>query len=80
MRDLERAVKELGFIGAHTYPHWFELPPDHRRYYPFYAKCCELDVPIQMQVGQSLVYSPSGRCAASAGRSSSTTSPATSPS
>jgi predicted TIM-barrel fold metal-dependent hydrolase len=56
LRSLERAVKELGFIGAHTYPHWFELPPNDRRYYPFYAKCCELNVPIQMQVGQSLVY------------------------
>jgi hypothetical protein len=56
LRNLERAVKNLGFIGAHTYPHWFELPPNDRRYYPFYAKCCELNVPIQMQVGQSLVY------------------------
>ncbi|MBT3915568.1 MAG: amidohydrolase [Rhodospirillaceae bacterium] len=58
VRDLEHAVTELGFIGAHLYPHWFELAPDHAKYYPFYAKCVELDVPIQMQVGQSLVYSP----------------------
>jgi predicted TIM-barrel fold metal-dependent hydrolase len=26
--------------------------------YPFYAKCVELDIPIQMQLGQSMVYSP----------------------
>jgi predicted TIM-barrel fold metal-dependent hydrolase len=58
VRKLERAVKEQGFIGAHSYPHWFELPPDHARYYPFYAKCVELDVPIQLQVGQSHVYDP----------------------
>jgi uncharacterized protein len=58
VRALEHAVTELGFIGAHLYPHWFELAPDHAKYYPFYAKCVELDVPIQMQVGQSLVYSP----------------------
>lgn len=58
VRELERAVSELGFIGAHLYPHWFELAPDHAKYYPFYTKCVELDVPIQMQVGQSLVYSP----------------------
>jgi predicted TIM-barrel fold metal-dependent hydrolase len=58
VRQLEHAVKELGFIGAHTYPHWFELPPDHAKYYPFYAKCVELDVPIQLQVGQSHVYDP----------------------
>jgi predicted TIM-barrel fold metal-dependent hydrolase len=58
VRELEYAVKELGFIGAHLYPHWFELAPDHAKYYPFYAKCVELDVPIQMQVGQSMIYSP----------------------
>ena len=58
VRQLERAVRDVGFIGAHSYPHWFELAPDHARYYPFYAKCVELDVPIQLQVGQSHVYDP----------------------
>ena len=61
VRGLERAVRELGFIGAHMYPHWFELAPDHARWYPFYAKCVELDVPVQMQVGQSLIYAPEQR-------------------
>lgn len=56
VRALEDAVKNMGFIGAHLYPHWFDLPPDHAKYYPFYAKCCELGIPIQMQVGQSMVY------------------------
>jgi predicted TIM-barrel fold metal-dependent hydrolase len=56
VRELEHVVKNYGFIGAHLYPHWFELAPDHARYYPFYAKCIELDIPIQMQVGQSMVY------------------------
>jgi uncharacterized protein len=56
VRELERAVKDLGFIGAHTYPHWFELPINHARYYPFYTKCVELGIPIQMQVGQSMIY------------------------
>ncbi|HYF06643.1 MAG TPA: amidohydrolase family protein [Acetobacteraceae bacterium] len=56
VRALERAVRDHGFIGAHFYPHWFELPPDHARWYPFYAKCCELGVPVQLQVGQSLIY------------------------
>jgi uncharacterized protein len=50
---LEYAVKELGFVGAHLYPHWFGEAPDHRLYYPFYAKCAELKVPIQIQVGHS---------------------------
>lgn len=56
VRALERAVKEHGFIGAHFYPHWYELPPDHAKWYPFYAKCVELDIPVQLQVGQSMVY------------------------
>ncbi|MGG5889775.1 amidohydrolase family protein [Falsiroseomonas sp. HC035] len=59
VRELARAVTEYGFIGAHFYPHWFELPPDHAKWYPFYAKCVELDVPVQLQVGQSMVYDPS---------------------
>ncbi|MAR78849.1 MAG: amidohydrolase [Rhodospirillaceae bacterium] len=61
VRSLEKAVKELGFIGAHFYPHWFDMPPNHARVYPFYAKCVELEIPIQMQVGQSLVYNPERR-------------------
>lgn len=61
VRQLERGVRELGFIGAHFYPHWFELAPDHARWYPFYAKCVELDVPVQLQVGQSMLYDPAHR-------------------
>lgn len=57
VREFEEAINEYGFVGAHLYPHWFEMPPDHARYYPFYAKCVELDVPIQMQVGHCLRYS-----------------------
>jgi predicted TIM-barrel fold metal-dependent hydrolase len=55
--DLDQAVRELGFVGAHLYPHWFGLPPDHAKYYPYYSKCAELGVPIMMQVGHNLVYS-----------------------
>lgn len=58
VRELEKAVREYGFIGAHFYPHWFELAPDHAKWYPFYAKCVELDIPVQLQVGQSMVYEP----------------------
>ena len=57
VRAFEDAIKNMGFVGAHLYPHWYELAPDEAKYYPFYAKCCELNVPIQMQVGQSMVYS-----------------------
>jgi hypothetical protein len=53
VKKLEVAVKEYGFVGAHLYPHWFDAPPDDRMYYPFYAKCAELGVPMQIQVGHS---------------------------
>lgn len=59
--DLEEGVKEYGFVGAHLYPHWFGLAPDHAKYYPYYSKCCELDIPIMMQVGHNLVYSKTRR-------------------
>ncbi len=55
LRDLERAA-ELGFVGVHAYPHWFSLPPDAAQWYPIYAKCCELDLPFMLQVGQNLIY------------------------
>lgn len=58
VRAFEHSIREYGFVGGHFYPHWFELAPDHARWYPFYAKCVELDVPVQLQVGQSLVYDP----------------------
>jgi hypothetical protein len=61
VHELEAAVREQGFVGAHLYPHWFSLAPDHAKYYPYYTKCCELGVPIMMQVGQNLVYSKGTR-------------------
>lgn len=56
LRELDHAVKEYGFVGAHWYPHWFAMPPDAAQIYPVYARCCELDIPIMMQVGQNLIY------------------------
>ncbi len=56
LKDLDHAVKDLGFVGAHLYPHWFRLAPDQALYYPYYARCCELEIPIMMQVGQNLIY------------------------
>ncbi len=57
LKELDHAVNELGFVGAHLYPHWFGLAPDHAKYYPYYARCAELDIPIMMQIGHNLVYS-----------------------
>ena len=60
--ELQEAVEKFGYVGAHGYPHWFEIPLDAARWYPIYSKCCELDVPIQHQIGQSLVYAPDYPC------------------
>ena len=51
LRQLEIGIREYGFVGAMGYPHWHRLAPDDRAWYPFYAKCVELDVPLQLQAG-----------------------------
>lgn len=56
LKELDHAVNDLGFVGAHSYPHWFSLAPDAAQWYPIYARCAELNVPIMMQVGQNLIY------------------------
>lgn len=61
LKELDWAVKELGFVGAHWYPHWFAMPPNAPQIYPVYARCVELDIPIMMQVGQNLVYGDTRR-------------------
>ncbi len=61
LEDLTRAVRDLGFVGAHWYPHWAMIAPDAPQIYPVYAKCCELDIPIMLQVGQNLIYSDTSR-------------------
>jgi uncharacterized protein len=53
VKELEIAVTQYGFLGGHIYPHWFGLAPNHALYYPYYAKCAELEVPVQIQVGHS---------------------------
>lgn len=61
LRDLEKGVREYGFVGGHYYPHWFGLAPDHAKWYPYYAKACELDIPVMLQVGHNLIYSQTRR-------------------
>ncbi len=59
VREIERAVKEFGFKAAYLHVYGFNIPIDHRRLYPFYAKCEELGVPVSMQVGHSAEAMPS---------------------
>ncbi|MDF2707295.1 MAG: amidohydrolase [Nonomuraea muscovyensis] len=53
VRELRRAVTELGFKALRVLPWLWELPPDDRRYYPLYAECVELGIPFCTQVGHT---------------------------
>ncbi|HEX4249035.1 MAG TPA: amidohydrolase family protein [Pseudonocardia sp.] len=59
VRELRRAVGELGFIGLRVVPWLWELPPDHRLYYPLYTACVELGIPFCTQVGHTGPLKPS---------------------
>jgi predicted TIM-barrel fold metal-dependent hydrolase len=59
VKRLERAVKEYGFKGAHVHPFGFGLPINAAEWFPFYAKCAELDIPVVFQVGHSAEFMPS---------------------
>ncbi len=48
VRDVEHWVRECGFRGLSLRPFMIGLPADDRRYYPFYAKCVELDIPVSI--------------------------------
>ena len=49
--ELERCVKELGFVGAMITGHYHDLPYDDELYYPIFEKAQELDVPIYLHPG-----------------------------
>jgi uncharacterized protein len=59
VRELERAVKELGFKALRILPWLWKLPPSDRLYYPLYVKCVELDIPFCTQVGHTGPLMPS---------------------
>src|SRR5579859_881122 len=56
--ELERCVKELGFVGCNVNPdpsggHWVDPPMTDRYWYPLYEKMVELDVPGMVHVSAS---------------------------
>jgi uncharacterized protein len=53
VRELRRCVADLGFKGLRLLPWLWELPPNHRLYYPLYAACVELGVPFCTQAGHT---------------------------
>jgi len=56
--ELERCVRDLGFIGCNLNPdpsggHWDSPPLTDRHWYPLYEKMVELDVPAMVHVSSS---------------------------
>jgi predicted TIM-barrel fold metal-dependent hydrolase len=63
VRELDRAVRQLGFKALRVIPWLWKLPPNDRLYYPLYVKCIELNIPFCTQVGHTgpLMPSETGR-------------------
>jgi uncharacterized protein len=59
LRALEHNVREHGYKGVYVHIYGYDIPLDHRKMYPLYAKCEELGVPVAMQVGHVLEAMPS---------------------
>ncbi|HRI88386.1 MAG TPA: amidohydrolase family protein [Candidatus Hydrogenedentes bacterium] len=59
VRELERAVVELGFKALRVVPWLWNRPPNDKLYYPLYVKCIELGVPFCTQVGHTGPLMPS---------------------
>jgi 4-oxalmesaconate hydratase len=56
--ELERCVRELGFVGCNLNPdpsggYWTSPPLSDRQWYPLYQKMVELDVPAMVHVSAS---------------------------
>lgn len=63
VQTLRTYVREHGFKGLRIVQWLWELPCTHPLYYPLYAACVELQVPVCLQVGLTgpLCSSESGR-------------------
>jgi len=59
VRELRRAVNELGLRGLHMLPWMWNLPPNDKHYYPLYVACVELGIPFCLQMGHTGPLRPS---------------------
>lgn len=49
--ELRAAITDLGMHGAAVDPYLAQIYANDAKYYPLYAKCCELEVPIVFTTG-----------------------------
>jgi hypothetical protein len=59
VRELRRAVRDLGLRGLYVLPWLWNLPPNDKHYYPLYVACIELGIPFCLQVGHTGPLGPS---------------------
>ncbi len=59
VREIRRAVNDLGFKAIRILPWLWEVPPTDRRFYPVYTACCDLGVPFCTQIGHTGPLMPS---------------------
>ena len=58
VRKLRRAVSELRFRGLKLLPFLYDAPPNNAIYYPLYATCVELGIPVLILTGHTAVAKP----------------------
>lgn len=54
VHEVSRAIEDLGLKGISLDPYLHQKPANHRIYYPVYAKCIELKVPVLMTSGPAI--------------------------
>ncbi|QPG68768.1 amidohydrolase family protein [Mycolicibacterium mucogenicum] len=59
VRELRRAVTDLGMVALRVVPWLWNLPPNDRRYYPLLQACVELGIPFCTQIGHTGPLCPS---------------------
>ena len=59
VRELRRCVRDLGFRALRIVQWLWDLPVTDRRYYPLFAECVELGIPVCLQVGHTGPLCPS---------------------
>ena len=55
VRELDHAVKNLGLCGLNMEPCFHRLPANDKKYYPLFAKCVELNIPVTMHISTNYI-------------------------
>jgi len=59
VRELRRAVTELDFRALKLFPYVYDRPPNDAIYYPLYATCIDLAIPVLLLTGHTAVRAAS---------------------